>query len=108
MPQSLTFEKRSARGHERARARGFDEVESPVILQTVEVATATVFETRSRGPRAERSCEGTHAVAASARGVDYESKGVREEARAHFMAYARRVVRRGVGGCDLLESPIFS
>ena len=96
------------RGHERARVRGFDEVVSPVILQTVEVATATVFETRSRGRRAERSREGTHAVAASARGVDYESKSVREEARAHFMACARRVVRRGVGGCDILESPIFS
>ena len=78
--------------------RGFDEVESPVILQTVEVAMATVFETRSRGRRAERSREGTHAVAASARGVDYESKSVREEARAHFTAYVRRVVRRGVGG----------
>ena len=87
--------------------RGFDKVESPLILQTVEVATA-FFETRSRGPRAERSREGTHAVAASARGLDYESKSVREEARAHFMACARRVVRRGVGGCDLLESPIFS
>ena len=59
---------------------------------------ATVFETRSRGRRAERSREGTYAVAASARGVDHESKSVREEARAHFMAYVRRVVRRGVGG----------
>ena len=75
-----------------------DDLESPLIPRLVMIATFTDFVMMGCCRRAGTSREVTHAVAASARGVDYESKSVLEEARAHFMACARRVVRRGVGG----------
>ena len=40
--------------------------------------------------------------------VDHESRSMCDEARAHFVPCASRSRARRGGGCDLLESPIFS
>ena len=55
------------RAHERARARGLDDHESPLHARLVMLATIIDFVMLWRGRRVGTSREGTHVVAASAR-----------------------------------------